>query len=235
VIPLLRWEAPGPYEVAFSTRRGGVSEGSYESLNLGRLTGDDPDRVAENRSILCAELGADESQLTYNRQVHGGKVHRAQPDQSGREGDALWTDVRGRPLLGFAADCLPIVLARTAGARPALAVVHAGWRGLLEGVIANAAAALETAFAAVIGPGIGPCCYEVGADVAVPFAEAFGWDVVREGKLDLWTSAQRALNVAGAVGVERTDLCTSCRPELFFSHRRDHGTTGRQGVIAFVG
>jgi polyphenol oxidase len=234
MIPLLRWEAPGPYEVAFSTRRGGVSEGPYESLNLGRLTGDDPDRVAENRSILCAELGADESQLTYNQQVHGDKVHRAQPDQSGREGDALWTDVRGRPLLGFAADCLPIVLARTGGARPALAVVHAGWRGLLAGVIANAAAALETAFAAVIGPGIGPCCYEVGADVAVPFGKRFGWDVVREGKLDLWASAERALSAAGAVGVERTNLCTSCQPELFFSHRRDHGTTGRQGVMGYV-
>ena len=234
-VPLLRWEAPGPYEVAFSTRRGGVSDGPYESLNLGRLTGDESDRVAQNRTILCAELGADESQLTYNRQVHGAKVHRAQPEQSGREGDALWTDVRGRPLLAFAADCLPIVLARTRGPRPALAVVHAGWRGLLEDVIANAAAALEATFAAAIGPGIGPCCYEVGGDVAVPFAEAFGWDVMRDGKLDLWTSAERALKTAGAVSVERTDLCTACEPELFFSHRRDQGTTGRQGLIAVVG
>jgi polyphenol oxidase len=233
-VPLFHWEGPGPYEVAFSTRRGGVSEGPYESLNLGRLTGDDPDCVAENRRILCAELGADESQLNYNRQVHGAKVLRAEAHEPGRQADALWTDVRGRPLLAFAADCLPIVLARTAGARPALAVVHAGWRGLLAGVIANAARALGSAFGAVIGPGIGPCCYEVGGDVATPFGEQFGWDVVRNGKLDLWTSAQRALTAAGAVRVERTDLCTSCLPELFFSHRRDQGTTGRQGVIAYV-
>jgi YfiH family protein len=233
-VPLLRWEGPGPYVVAFSTRRGGVSDGPYASLNLGRLTGDDADRVAENRQILCREVGADEAQLNYNRQVHGAKVLRAERNQSGRQADALWTDVPGRPLLAFAADCLPIVLSRAAGPRPALAVVHAGWRGLLAGVIANAGRALGSAFAAVIGPGIGPCCYEVGGEVAAPFGESFGWDVARNGKLDLWTSAQRALNAAGAVRVERTDLCTSCLPELFFSHRRDRGTTGRQGVIAYV-
>ncbi len=88
---------------------------------------------------------------------------------------------------------------------------------------------------AVIGPSIGPCCYEVGDEVAAPFREAFGDDVVREGnKLDLWTAAERALRAAGVEQVERFDLCTACHGDRFFSHRRDHGRTGRQGVIAYV-
>jgi copper oxidase (laccase) domain-containing protein len=87
---------------------------------------------------------------------------------------------------------------------------------------------------AAIGPGIGPCCYEVGEEVAVPFGERFGDDVVRERHLDLWTSAERALRAAGVEHVDRFDRCTACEPETFFSHRRDDGRTGRQGVIAYV-
>ena len=91
-----------------------------------------------------------------------------------------------------------------------------------------------TKLAAVIGPSIGPCCYDVGDEVATPFREAFGEDVVRDGKLDLWTAAERALRAAGVEQVERLDICTSCEPATFFSHRRDHGKTGRQGVIAYI-
>jgi copper oxidase (laccase) domain-containing protein len=88
---------------------------------------------------------------------------------------------------------------------------------------------------AAIGPSIGPCCYEVGEEVAAPFREAFGEDVVREDlHLDLWTSAERALRAAGVEQVDRCNLCTSCQSDRFFSHRRDHGRTGRQGVIAYV-
>jgi hypothetical protein len=86
----------------------------------------------------------------------------------------------------------------------------------------------------MVGPGIGPCCYEVGEEVAAPFRERFGEDVVRDGRLDLWTSAERALRAAGVGHVERLDRCTACEPETFFSHRRDRGVTGRQGVIAYV-
>ena len=90
------------------------------------------------------------------------------------------------------------------------------------------------AVAAVIGPSIGPCCYEVGEEVAVPFREAFGDDVAQGGTLDLWTSAERALRAAGVERVDRCDVCTSCHGDRFFSHRRDAGRTGRQGVIAYV-
>jgi polyphenol oxidase len=88
--------------------------------------------------------------------------------------------------------------------------------------------------AAMIGPAIGPCCYEVGDEVAEPFRARFGADVVRERRLDLWTSGERALRAAGVTDVERVDLCTACNPELFFSHRRDGKPRGVQGVVALV-
>jgi copper oxidase (laccase) domain-containing protein len=114
-----------------------------------------------------------------------------------------------------------------------LAMVHCGWRGLAGGIVAGAAGAVD-AEAAAIGPGIGPCCYEVGNEVLEPFRERFGAGVLRGDRLDLWTSAERALTDAGVADVHRTDLCTACNAELFFSHRRDAGRTGRQGMIALV-
>jgi YfiH family protein len=232
-LALLRWDAPGPYAVAFSTRRGGVSRAPFDSLNLGRLTDDDPERVAENRRRLCVELGTDPELLCYGRQVHGAAVRRA--SGVGEPGDGLWSDTPGQPLLVFTADCLPVAIARSNGGPPMVAALHAGWRGLLAGIVANAVAALgRGTLAAAIGPGIGPCCYEVGEEVAGPFRERYGEEAVRDGRLDLWMVAERALNASGVVEVHRTDLCTSCNPGLFFSHRRDAGRTGRQGMVAYV-
>jgi polyphenol oxidase len=235
-LPLFRWGAPDAYTVAFTTRVGGVSEGPYESLNLGRLTGDEPERVDENRRRLCAKVGADLERFTLNRQEHSAVVHRAHAGRRGEPGDGLWTDERGVPMVALGADCLLIAIARAESKAPALAVLHAGWRGLLEGVVASAAAALDGGRkAAVIGPAIGPCCYEVGDEVAEPFRQAFGPDVVVGGRrLDLWTSAERALEDAGCATVERLDLCTACNPDLFFSERRTGKPRGTHGVIGFV-
>jgi YfiH family protein len=237
---VIRWQPPGPYEVVFSTRNGGVSTGAYESLNLGALTQDDPANVVENRRRLCAEIGADPAQATMPYQRHSKDVRRADgrgidiPGTRFEECDALWTDEPERPVLVLAADCVPVALARRNGDRPAVAVVHVGWRGLLGGVVRNALAALGTSTAAAIGPAIGPCCYEVRDDVAAPFRERFGASIVADGRLDLWTAAESELRGAGCAIVERLDLCTFCHPQLFFSHRRDRGLTGRQGVIAAV-
>jgi polyphenol oxidase len=239
-LELIEWEAPGPYRVAFSTRRGGVSEGPFASLNLGIRTDDEPARVVENRTRLCDAVGVDRDGATMGWQRHGALVRRAEPRGVVTPGtvyehcDGLWSDVPGQGMLVLTADCLPIALVRTSGRRPALAILHAGWRGLLAGIAAAGVHALGRHVAAVIGPGIGPCCYEVGEEVAEPFREAFGDDVAREGRLDLWTSTERALRAAGCQRVERFDLCTSCDPDRFFSHRRDRGRTGRQGVIAAV-
>ena len=231
---MIRWSPPGPYEIVFSTREGGVSEGPYASLNLGRLTGDDVERVDENRRRLCAEVGADLERLALNRQVHSVLVHRAQAGRRGEPGDGLWTDERDLPVLAMAADCLPIALVRADADAPAVAVLHAGWRGLLAGIARIGVQALGGSVRAAIGPAIGPCCYQVEPEVAGPFGETFGPDVLDGRNLDLWTSAERALNAAGVEDVHRVDLCTSCSPDRFFSHRRTGKPRGVQGVIARV-
>lgn len=221
---MIHWAQAG-YVVAFTTRRGGVSEGVYASLNLTGGTGDDLECVEQNRRIACAALGLDHDRLAFNRQVHSPTVHRA--TRRGEQGDGLWSDEPGRPMLAFSADCLPIAVARTDGERR-LAVLHAGWRGLNEGVVAAGVAALgDGETAAVIGPAIGPCCYEVGDEVS----SLFDADLTVDRKLDLWTAAERALRRAGVTVVERVDLCTRCHPELFFSHRRSGRARGAQGVI----
>jgi copper oxidase (laccase) domain-containing protein len=113
--------------------------------------------------------------------------------------------------------------------------VHVGWRGLIAGIVEAAVAALGGAeLTATIGPGIGPCCYEVGGEVAAPFRERFGLQVVRNGRLDLPSATEQALRASGVASVSRVDLCTACNPDLFFSHRRDGRQTGRQGLIAYV-
>lgn len=231
---MIRWDAPGPYSVVFSTRRGGVSEGPFDSLNLGRLTADEPERVDENRRRLLREAGGEPERLTLNRQTHSSTVRRARAGERGEPGDGLWTEEPGVPLLALTADCLPVALARRQGERPGAAVLHVGWRGLLLGVVEAGAAALGGRQAAAIGPGIGPCCFEVGEEVAAPFRARFGAEVVHGRAVDLWAAAERALRDAGVEDVERVDLCTACHPELFFSHRRDRGVTGRQGVVALV-
>jgi YfiH family protein len=198
------------------------------------MTRDDPQRARENRRIACAHLGADIGRLAHNHQVHSSSVVRAVPGQHGVKADGLWTDEPGVPLLAMSADCLPIVLVRTHGTR-AVAVLHAGWKGLLDGIVAAGVDALGGgALRAAIGPAIGPCCYEVGEEVAAPYRERFGDDVMHGRNLDLWTSAERALRAARVARVDRFDRCTACEPETFFSHRRDNGVTGRQGVIAYV-
>jgi polyphenol oxidase len=236
---LFEWQAPGPYRVAFSTRIGGVSEGAFASLNLGVYTDDDPERVRENRRRLCAELGVEPETATMAWQFHSAEVVKADgqgivtPGLEFERCDGLWTDEPGRGLMLLTADCLPIAIARTNGT-PAVCVLHAGWRGLLAGIVESGAAALGGGgeLAAAIGPGIGPCCYEVGDDVAAPFRERFGDSVVVGRNLDLAEAAERALRAAGCATVERVGLCSSCEEALFFSHRRDRGRTGRQGIVA---
>jgi polyphenol oxidase len=232
---VIRWDAPGPYEVVFTTRVGGVSEGPYASLNLGRKTGDDVDRVDENRRRACAEIDADAARLALNYQIHSAVVHRARAGLRGDlRGDGLWTDQSGLPVLALAADCLPIALVRANGVAPGVCVLHAGRIGILDGVIEAGVATLGGTLAAAIGPGIGPCCYEVGEEVAGPYRARFGAVITRGRKLDLRQAAERVLRGAGVARIERFDLCTACNPELFFSHRRDGKPRGVQGVLASV-
>ena len=231
---LYRWEPPGPYAVAFTTRQGGVSDGPFSSLNLGRKNGDDAARVDENRRRVCSELGVDDGRLAVNFQIHSATINRARAGARGEvRGDGLWTEEANLPLLALSADCVPIALVRT-GAHPAAAVLHAGRIGILAGLIQAAVQTLGRGLAAAVGPAIGPCCYEVGEDVASPYRERFGPAIARDGKLDIWSAAERLLREAGCARVDRLDLCTACNSELFFSNRRDGKPRGSQGVVAAI-
>jgi YfiH family protein len=227
---VIHWDAPGPYVVAFTTRVGGVSKGPFESLNLGARAGDDPACVAENRRRACEAVDLDPARLAANHQLHSSTVHRAEAGRTEQPGDGLWSDEHGVPMLALTADCLPIAIARISPS-PALAVLHAGWRGLAEGVVEAGVRALGDApAAAVVGPAAGPCCYEVGPEVSA----LFDADLTRDRILDLWTAGERALRRAGVEQVERVDLCTICNPELLFSHRRTGPVRGVQGLIGAV-
>jgi YfiH family protein len=215
--------------VLFTTRRGGVSEGPFASLNLGLGTDDDPERVGENRERLAAQAGVARERFAHGRQVHGTEVRRVTALSHGAPSDA---DGQATALAGVApvvvvADCLPIALV----AREAVAIVHAGWRGLAGGIVGEGVAALRElgagAFRAAIGPGAGPCCYEVGAEVHAALGTS--------GRTaDLKAVAREQLEAAGAQEVHDVGLCTLCAgPELFFSHRRDGGVTGRQAGVAW--
>ena len=226
--------------VAFTTRAGGVSEGPYRSLNLGILTDDDPQRVARNRRLASDSLGLAAESVAMGWQVHGADIAEWEaPPPPGRDGfaspgaelqkvDGHATSIPGLGLLVLAADCLPVALAGVGR----VAIVHCGWRGLAAGIITRAVESFREPPAAAVGPGIGRCCYEVGDDVRDAFAGLSG--VTARRMLDLRAVADAKLRAAGVDRIEHVELCTSCRPDLFFSHRRDGGITGRQAGIAWL-
>ena len=161
--------------------------------------------------------------LALNYQVHSDRVVRAAAGAA-RRARRRAVDGRARPADPRDVRRLPADRARTrtTGDGPAVAVLHAGWNGLLDGHRCAGVEALGGGVARGCDrPAIGPCCYEVGEEVAAPYRERFGDDVVSDGRLDLWTSAERALRAAGVEQVDRFDRCTACEPETFFSHRRD--------------
>jgi polyphenol oxidase len=239
--PVLDWaSAPPGVRVAFTSRRGGVSGGPFASLNLGALTEDEPANVAINRRRAVEAVGGRGEDATMAWQVHGTHVREvtARPStgrflEPGREpfpkSDGLVTSVAERPMTLLTADCLPIAIAAQDGSR--LALLHAGWRGLEAGIVEEGAHAVAASAVGAVGPGAGPCCYEVRDDVAGPLRERFGEDVVRDGRADLWLCAERALRSAGIAEVAVAGECTICSPDRYFSHRRDRGLTGRQGVV----
>jgi purine-nucleoside/S-methyl-5'-thioadenosine phosphorylase / adenosine deaminase len=235
-------DLPGA-RVLFTTRRGGFSRGPYASLNLGRLTDDDPEAVRRNRAELQARV---DGRLVMIRQVHGSRVLRLEGPPNGavtgpgahrelEEADGQATDRPGIAPMVLTADCLPIAVA---GA-DAVAMLHAGWRGLAGGVVGEGVAAVraltgDQPLSAAIGPGAGGCCYEVGHEVQRRFA-SYGEEVHRGEKLDLKAIARAQLERAGVATIHDVGLCTICAPaELFFSHRRDRGVTGRQAGLAWL-
>jgi YfiH family protein len=221
----------------FSTRRGGVSASPYDSLNLGRLTADPQPNVDENRARLANAVGIPRARFLYGRQVHGTSVRRAtEPPSDERpvaEEDGQATTQPGMAALVFVADCLPVALVTS----EAVAMLHCGWRPLAGGIIREGVAALRELGAtgpitAATGPGAKGCCYEVGEEVHAHFKDV---PDARHGErnLDLATIARAKLAAAGVEQVHDLGLCTLCHTDLFFSHRAEGGTTGRQAGVAW--
>jgi len=251
----VRWlqaNLPGA-TAAFSTRIGGVSQPPFAGLNVGLHTEDEREAVVENRVRLAAALGFEPERVVVGRQVHGAELAThgapqspspfAKPGSPIPEVDGHVTAENSLPLLVFAADCLPVALAGPGG----VAMLHCGWRGLAARIVARGVEAVGATDAA-IGPGIGPCCYEVGEEVLGAFASFDLGPVGRKPgqmrggrpvgtaprrELDLPEVAHRLLREAGVERVETSGLCTGCESELFFSHRRDAGCTGRQAGLVW--
>lgn len=218
-----------PYGGAlFTTRDGGVSEGAYESLNLGPWTADDPAAIAENRRRTAGRIGRP---LAQGRQVHGISVHVWDDGSDVAATPAVDAHVTTRqdiaPIV-LAADCLPIALSTES----AVAIVHAGWRGIVDGVIEAAIEALRAAgradtLHAMIGPGAGPCCYQVAGEARERLRPHLVGD-----HADLKAAAGKRIADAGADSLRDLGLCTIC-DDRFFSHRRSGGVTGRQAGIVW--
>lgn len=239
--------------LAFTERTGGVSAGPYASLNLGDACGDDPEAVAENRLRACRAIGAGgcADLLVNPRQVHGdhvvvvGSSERESLDGSVAEAragaDAVVCVAPGVPVLLCYADCVPVVLVAPGG----FAVVHSGWRGTIARVSATALQELLAATGAeagqvlaYVGPHIGTRDYEVSRELMGRFAGEFGADVDGGGcHLDLGLCVRRTLEGAGVAreAIASAGVSTASATDRFFSHRAEHGRTGRHGAIAFIG
>ena len=241
----LQWEGAGVV-AAFPTREGGVSPAPYDSLNLGLSTDDAADNVLENRRRLCAAVGLPQERLVVPGQVHGTTMAWVDEGMAGRGAcstgdviaghDALLTASPGLGLAVSYADCVPVVIAADGPDGPCLATVHAGWRGMIDGIVGSAAAALAARgrlVAAVVGPSIGACCFAVDAALRQRFAARFPGSAGAE-TVDLWGCARAELLAAGvpAEGIAESRVCTSSDAR-FFSHRRDQGATGRHLAIAW--
>ncbi|WP_428609837.1 peptidoglycan editing factor PgeF [Sedimenticola sp.] len=234
------WPAPAAIHAVISTRIGGVSTTPYDSLNLGDHVGDDPAAVAENRRRLtrAARLPADPVWLN---QVHGTRVLDGEGPVQNREADAAITSRPGQVCAVMTADCLPVLLCNRAGNR--VAVAHAGWRGLADGVIESTLAKFSDPadrLLAWLGPAIGPDAFEVGPEVRERFIQADpeADRAFRPGRpghwlADIYQLARRRLQQAGVGFIGGGDYCTVTDSKRFYSYRRD-GATGRMASLIWI-
>ena len=213
--------------VGFTDRRGGASEAPYDTLNLAARVGDDAEPVQENRKRVAHVLGFDADSLVLARQVHGADAIEVQLGDQGVIGSADGLIARrAGPTIGIlTADCAPVIVSGSEG----VAALHAGWRGLVAGVVEAGVARLGGADAAWIGPSIRSCCYEVGSEVVDAF-RGRGLPVAGPDRVDTADAARAALVNAGVDRVAVADACTHCNHD-YFSYRRDR-VTGRQGAFA---
>jgi len=235
---------------AVLTRLGGVSPAPWDSLNLGWTVGDDREQVEANYQRWSQAFGLVREELTTTWQVHGNRIVVA--DEGNRHGslgqaDGLITRTPGLAITQRFADCTPILLYDSA--RHACGIAHAGWQGTAVRCAEAAVQAMQAQFGsqpadllAGIGPAIGPCCYEVGPEVAAAIRTSHHRPdlLLRPGRrpdshfLDLWQANAQQLADAGVRRIEIGGLCTACHRDIFFSHRADKGQSGRFGAFVML-
>ena len=215
--------APQGARIWFFTRKGGVSEPPYDTLNISTLVGDDHSAVGENLSRIKITMYGRPS--AWVRQVAGDGVVRVEEGRFAGEGDALVTGEEGFSLAIAIADCVPVALVGDG----VVGMVHSGWRGTLKGISGKAAKELgePSSVRAYIGPGIRQCCYEVSQEIAERFAGRFGREVVDGRMLSMAEAIKTDLRESGVTEVHDLGLCTGCRTDLFYSHRKEGPKTGR--------
>lgn len=236
------WPAPSHVHAFSTTRAGGVSTGVYQGLNLAAHVADDPALVARNRQLLGQALALPGEPLWLN-QVHSTRVltaHAAERSLTS-EADAAWSQRPGDICAVLTADCLPLLFCDRAGTR--VASTHAGWRGLLSGVISSTIEALAVPaeqFLVWLGPAIGPQAFEVGADVYTAFvakhpdnAAAFSQSDASHWLCDVYALARIELQQAGVSSIYGGGLCTLSDAARFYSYRRD-GITGRMASLIWL-
>lgn len=246
-------EEAGGVKHAFTTRKGGVSEGVYSSLNIGINRGDSRENVLENYRLLARALGFDESNVALTAQVHGDTIRIVEEGGGALDPvpfscDALITNKPGIALFVFTADCVPVLLydpaARCIGA------IHAGWRGTANGIVAKTIKLMGSEYGskpadilAAIGPSIGRCCFEVDKPVystlkeTYPDIESYA-DIKGEKYFPDLKELNRVMLERCGIPAERISVsseCTKCDPSLFWSHRRDGNNRGLQGAVIIMG
>ena len=234
------WPAPGRVQARSTTRAGGVSRGVYAGLNLGDHVGDAPEAVIANRALLREHLGL-AVEPSWLRQVHGREVVAAGAGGPGCEADAAMADAPGAVCVVMTADCLPLLVCDRAGTR--VAAVHAGWRGLVDGVVERTVEALGVAPESLmvwLGPAIGPDAFEVGPEVRARFlaadpAAGLAFRPRPDGRwlADLFLLARQRLGRLGVEQVYGGGDCTFSQPRRFYSYRRD-GVTGRMASLIWL-
>lgn len=229
------WDAPANVRVVATTRSLGASTGTYAENNLGDHVGDDPVAVAANRAALVRTLALPAAPR-WLAQVHGTRVVELADASGVEEADGAIARAPGVVSAVLTADCLPVALALDDGS--AVAVVHAGWRGLARGIVERGVSRLgePARIVAWIGPAICAACYEVDAPVRDSFYgdDHAHFQPTRPGhwQFDLAGAAAARLRRAGVARVSPSGLCTACDPR-FYSHRRD-GRTGRIATLAWI-
>lgn len=234
------WPAPANVKAIATTRKGGNSTGPYQGLNLGNHVGDDPEVVLQNRGWLQQQLGLETAPVWLNQTHSIDVVNLKQPSAEVLDADGSYTAQKRLPCVVMTADCLPVILCDRQGEQ--VAAVHAGWRGLVDGIIEQAVAQFSvpgSEIMAWLGPAIGPKAFEVGGEVREQFlahdpAAAQGFEPHGEKWLaDLYLLARQRLASVSVNDVFGGDACTFSDAEKFFSYRRD-GVTGRQATLIWL-